>query len=313
MWCCKNLCRFVKHDVRRRVLAHKLRFSKLRCARGYLRKVSVVLDWSKLFIPLFSISQCVSNVAVTGTGCFSCSSSGYMLVQRWTSGAVGSFFMPCCVGRFRLTTTTCRPYSRRSAMGFFSLHSIWTLQWSASSNTCCRWIPWRELPLERSGRSGDDRRLIWSIEPHLQLTKPFPQRGRVVQTRPPQIPVPWRPLLQQQHDRWRGPKGGVWEVWVHGGGGPGLHLQSQPSGPAGRRIPPHHRQSSHHERSQGLLPGLQPSWLLPWRPAHDHVWSGHRRRQTPPRARPLPGGRDAPPASAQIRRTEPPEVKAPGC
>lgn len=36
---CKILCRFIKHDVRRRVPANKLWFSKLCCSWGHLRKV----------------------------------------------------------------------------------------------------------------------------------------------------------------------------------------------------------------------------------------------------------------------------------
>lgn len=42
---CTNLSRFIKHDVRRRVPANKLWFSKLCCSWGHLRKVALTQNF----------------------------------------------------------------------------------------------------------------------------------------------------------------------------------------------------------------------------------------------------------------------------
>lgn len=95
------------------------------------------LQWKSLY--LSHVRVCV------------CLCSGCMQDLRWISGAVAWSCTLCCAGRCPSMMTTCQRFSRRSVMGSSSLHSTWTLQLSAFSNTCCRWTPWREPPLRRSG------------------------------------------------------------------------------------------------------------------------------------------------------------------
>lgn len=137
LYLCTILCRFIKHDVRRRVLADKLRFSKLRCTWGHLRTVRlpffaiIRIEWHRTSCKLceykrLNISHIMLLIQLQVCFYFYLF-SGYMLVQKSISGAAASFSTPCCVGRFPSMTTTCQHSLRRSAMGSFSPRSTWTL------------------------------------------------------------------------------------------------------------------------------------------------------------------------------------------